>query len=111
MTRVAKAAPRLPARNVPDVKRANFLVTIQYKGQERTIELPPTNAFEAEAEFPHVTVHELISELIVMTMKKGLPQAAFDSHRERLTAAPRPRRKSACARHSPVPPVARDCRR
>jgi hypothetical protein len=60
---------------------ASFAIRIQYRGEERTTELPLTQdmigqlAFEAA--FRNVSIGEFIGELIVAVVKQDLLQAAL----------------------------------
>jgi len=60
---------------------ANFAIRMQYKGEERTIELPLTQdmigqlAFEAELR--NMRIGELIGELTVAILKKDLFQTVL----------------------------------
>jgi hypothetical protein len=61
---------------------ANFTIRVQYKGEARATELLLTNSMIAqlalEADFRHVRIDELVSGLIITTMKKGLLQLVLD---------------------------------
>jgi hypothetical protein len=61
---------------------ALFTIRIRYKGEERTTELPLTKAvidrLALEADLHHVRIDELVSKLIIKTMKKGLLQLVLD---------------------------------
>ena len=76
------AEPALTAKwqqervKTPEAGSAKFAIRMQYRGKERTIELPLTHdmivqlAFEAE--FQDMKLGELIAELIAATVKKDL---------------------------------------
>jgi hypothetical protein len=61
---------------------AIFTIRIRYKGEERTTELPLTKAvidrLALEADLHHLRIDELVSKLIIKTMKKGLLQLVLD---------------------------------
>jgi len=65
-----------------EVGSANFAIRMQYKGEERTTELPLTQdmirqlAFEAELR--NMRIGELIGELMVAMLKKDLFQAVLE---------------------------------
>ena len=64
------------AKRMNEVGSANFAIRMQYKGEERTTELPLTHdmigqlAFEAELR--NMRIGELIGELMVAILKKDL---------------------------------------
>jgi hypothetical protein len=61
---------------------AIFAIRIRYKGEERTTELqltkPLIERLALEADLHHVRIDELVSKLIIKTMKKGLLQLVLD---------------------------------
>jgi hypothetical protein len=67
---------------VHDAIEANFSIKIQYKGEERTTELPFTKSMISrlalEAEFRDMRICELVSELLMKTMKNDLLQGLLD---------------------------------
>jgi hypothetical protein len=64
----------------PDL--ANFTLRIQYKGRVRATKLPLTESMigqlALEAEFRHLGIGELLSELITTTMKMDILQLVLD---------------------------------
>jgi hypothetical protein len=64
------------------VNSANFTLRMRYKGKDRAIKLPVTKhmicRLVLEAELRHMGIGELVSELIVRTMKKGVLQSVLD---------------------------------
>ena len=63
----------------------NFAIRMQYRGEERTTQLPLTQdlvrqlAFEAE--FRNMRIGEFVGELIVAMLKKDLFQAALEHNK------------------------------
>jgi hypothetical protein len=76
--RNSKPEPTEPAQKAG---AASFAIRMQYRGEERTTELPLTEdmigqlAFEAA--FRNVSIGEFIGELIVAVVKQDLLQAAL----------------------------------
>jgi hypothetical protein len=76
--RKSKLEPTEPAQKA---STASFAIRIQYRGEERTTELPLTEdmigqlAFEAA--FRNVSIGEFIGELIVAVVKQDLLQTAL----------------------------------
>ena len=70
------------AKRANEVGSAHFAIRMQYKGEERTTELPLTHdmirqlAFEAELR--NMRIGELIGKLIVAMLKKDLFQAVLE---------------------------------
>jgi hypothetical protein len=70
------------AKRANEAGAASFAIRMQYRGEERTTELPLTRdmigllAFEAA--FRNVTIGELISELIVAVVNKDLLQTVLE---------------------------------
>ena len=70
------------AKRANEVGSANFAIRMQYKGKERTTELPLTQdmirqlAFEAELH--NMRIGELVGELMVAMLKKDLFQAVLE---------------------------------
>jgi hypothetical protein len=70
------------AKRATEADAASFAIRMQYRGEERTTELPLTQhmigqlAFEAA--FRNVTIGELIGELIVAVVNKDLLQAVLE---------------------------------
>jgi hypothetical protein len=77
----ATTQPRTLAEAV-DAVEANFSIRIQYKGEERTTELPFTKSMIArlalEAELRDIRICELVSELLMKTMKNDRLQGLLD---------------------------------
>jgi hypothetical protein len=79
------------AKRANEIGSANFAIRMQYKGEERTTDLPLTQdmirqlAFEAELR--NMRIGELIGELMVVMLKKDLFQTVLQ--REELNAAGR----------------------
>jgi hypothetical protein len=69
-------------KRAPEAGAATFAIRMQYRGEERTTELPLAHdmigqlAFEAA--FRNVTIGELIGELIVAVVNKDLLQAVLE---------------------------------
>jgi hypothetical protein len=69
-------------KRTSDVGTANFAIRMQYRGQERTTQLPLTQdvvrqlAFEAE--FRNMRIGEFVGEVIVAMLKKDLLQAVLE---------------------------------
>ncbi|HSB59217.1 MAG TPA: hypothetical protein VLD66_06400, partial [Methyloceanibacter sp.] len=79
--------PRTPAE-VPDAFEANFSIRIQYRGEERTTELPFTkhmiSRLALEAELREMRICELVSKLLMKTMKNDLLQRLLDPQKTRV---------------------------
>ena len=73
------------AKRANEAAAASFAIRIQYRGEERTIQLPLTQnmvrqlAFEAE--FRNMRIGEFIGELIVAMLKKDLFQAVLEHNK------------------------------
>jgi hypothetical protein len=67
---------------VPDPIEPNFSIRFRYKGEERTTELPFTTSMitrlALEAEFRDMLICELVSQLLMKTIKNDLLQDVFD---------------------------------
>jgi hypothetical protein len=72
-------------KRTSEVGTANFAIRMQYRGQERTTQLPLTQdvvrqlAFEAE--FRNMRIGEFVGEVIVAMLKKDLLQAILEQKR------------------------------
>lgn len=72
------------AKRANEAAAANLAIRIQYRGEERTTQLPLTQdmvrqlAFEAE--FRNMRIGEFVGELIVAMLKKDLFQAVLGHH-------------------------------
>ena len=75
------------AKKANEAAAANFAIRMQYRGEERTSQLPLTQemvrqlAFEAE--FRNMRIGELVGELIVAMLKKDLFQSVLEHNRSR----------------------------
>ena len=75
------------AKGANEAAAANFAIRMQYRGEERTSQLPLTQemvrqlAFEAE--FRNMRIGELVGELIVAMLKKDLFQAVLERNQSR----------------------------
>jgi Helix-turn-helix domain of resolvase len=73
------------AKRANEAAAANFAIRIQYRGEERTAQLPLTQdmvrqlAFEAE--FRNMRIGEFIGELIVAMLKKDLFQSVLEHNK------------------------------
>jgi hypothetical protein len=72
-------------KRTSEVGTANFAIRMQYRGQERTTQLPLTQdvvrqlAFEAE--FRNMRIGEFVGEVIVAMLKKDLLQTVLEQKR------------------------------
>jgi hypothetical protein len=75
------SAAKLKEEQVLGASSTSVAIKFQYKGMERTAELPLTRDMIGqlawEAEFRNMTIGELIAELIVAAVKKDLLQAVL----------------------------------
>jgi hypothetical protein len=66
------------------IPSANFMLTMRYKGQERTSELPLSQdmmgRLALEAEFRRMRIGELITQLIVAAIEKDMFRAMLDEN-------------------------------
>ena len=73
------------AKRANEAAAVNFAIRIQYRGEERTTQLPLTQdlvrqlAFEAE--FRNMRIGEFVGELIVAMLKKDLFQAVLEHNK------------------------------
>jgi hypothetical protein len=76
------SAAKLKEEQVLGASSTSVAIKFQYKGVERTAELPLTRDMIGqlawEAEFRNMTIGELIAELIVAAVKKDLLQAVLE---------------------------------
>jgi hypothetical protein len=78
----APAPPQEVGRGASEAGAASFAIRMQYRGEERTTELPLTQemigqlAFEAA--FRNVSMGELIGEIIVALLKRDLLQTVLE---------------------------------
>jgi hypothetical protein len=81
------ATPHQERARTDEAGAANFAIKMQYRGEERTTELPLTQdmirqlAFEAQ--FRDMSIGELVSELIKAMMQKDLFQHALEPDQTR----------------------------
>jgi hypothetical protein len=74
-----------PTARTSEVSTANFAIRMQYRGQERTTQLPLTQdvvrqlAFEAE--FRNMRIGEFVGEVIVAMLKKDLLQTVLEQRK------------------------------
>src|SRR5262249_22154788 len=92
----AESAPVKPQQervNTLEASWASVAIRFQYRGTERTAELPLTldmiGQLALEAALRDVKIDELIAELITAMVKKGLFPLVLDSHDKPKTAAER----------------------
>ena len=89
----ALAKPQQERVNTLEASWASVAIRFQYRGTERTAELPLTldmiGQLALEAALRDVKIDELIAELITAMVKKGLFPLVLDSHDKPKTAAER----------------------
>jgi hypothetical protein len=75
------------AKRATDASAASFAIRMQYRGEERTTELPLTQGMIGqlafEAAFRNVTIGELIGQLIVAVQEKDLLQTVLEYKKPR----------------------------
>ena len=75
------------AKRANEAAAVDFAIRIQYRGEERTTQLPLTQdlvrQLAVEAEFRNMRIGELVGELIVAVLKKDLFQSVLEHNRSR----------------------------